>query len=74
MRYNTVGRIVVCVVSILGLLLNLLVAEKSGFAIGSVEQTDLKAFSDRMAREMIESMSKEETPAATPQRTASNGK
>jgi uncharacterized membrane protein YqiK len=58
---------------ILGLLLNLLVAEKSGFEIGSVEQTDLKTFSDRMAREMIESMSKEDVQVPTP-RTASNGK
>ncbi len=59
---------------LLGLLLNLLVAEKSGFSMAAVEQTDLKAFSDRMAREMIESMSKEESPVVPPARTASNGK
>jgi uncharacterized membrane protein YqiK len=49
----------------LGMLLNLLVAEKSGFAVGSVEQTELKAFSDRMAKEMMDSMTKEDGPSAT---------
>jgi uncharacterized membrane protein YqiK len=61
---------------ILGLLLNLLVAEKSGFAMGGIEQTDLKAFSDRMAKEVMDSMIQGDAPAAAPvaARTGSNGK
>ena len=51
---------------ILGLLLNLLVAEKSGFAMGGIEQTDLKAFSDRMAKEVMDSMIQGDAPAAAP--------
>ncbi len=61
---------------ILGLLLNLLVAEKSGFAMGGVEQTDLKTFSDRMAKEVMDSMIQGDAPVATSvaSRTGSNGK
>jgi uncharacterized membrane protein YqiK len=63
---------------LLGLLLNLLVAEKSGFEMGGGDQTELKTFSDRIAREMMDSMTKEDAPAtgvqaATAPRTGSNG-
>jgi uncharacterized membrane protein YqiK len=41
----------------LGLLLNLLVAEKSGFATGDAEEiTSLKEFADRLARQAMESV------------------
>ncbi len=41
---------------ILGVLLNLLVAEKSGFQLSGAEQGDLQAFSDQMAREAMNTM------------------
>jgi len=44
---------------LLGMLVNLLVAEKSGFATGDGEElASLKDFADRMAREAMESVSK----------------
>jgi hypothetical protein len=41
-----------------------------------MEQTDLKAYSDRMAKELMDSMMQGEAPAATAvtPRTGSNGK
>lgn len=52
---------------LVGLLLNLLVAEKSGFALGDAEEmTTLKEFADRMAREAMESVAKKDADDSEP--------
>ena len=58
---------------IVGVLLSLLVAEKSGFQLSGVDSNELKAFSDRMANEMMESMEKSDEPATAPSRIEPNG-
>jgi hypothetical protein len=49
---------------LMGLLISLLVAEKSGFEMSKSDDLDqLKQFSDRMVQEAMKSMSPSETPA-----------
>jgi hypothetical protein len=57
---------------IVGVLLSLLVAEKSGFQLAGTDSNELKAFSDRMASEMLESMAKTDD-AAPASRIEPNG-
>ncbi len=53
---------------LLGLLLNLLVAEKSGFTPGDGEElTTLKEFADRMAREAMESVARKDSGETVPE-------
>lgn len=51
---------------LLGMLINLLVAEKSGFDLGNTAELEqLKQFSDRMAQDAMQSMSADSTQATT---------
>ena len=58
---------------ILGVLLSMLVAEKSGFQLTGGDSQELQAFSDRLAREMMDSMAKGDVEPAAKPRIEPNG-